>query len=62
MATMGAVDRASSVSAPLLAAAPPDNYFVREHDARQCLADSKDRAKAKKRIGPRPVRYPQAAY
>ena len=52
MATMGTVDRAIiSTSEELLAAARPDNYFVREHDARQCLADSKDLAEAKKRMG-----------
>ena len=31
--------------------ARPDNHVVREHDARQCLADSKDLAEAKKRMG-----------
>ena len=34
-----------------LAAARPDNRVAREHDARQCLADSKDLAEAKKRMG-----------
>ena len=39
------------IIAELLAAARPDNHVVREHDARQCLADSKDLAEAKKRMG-----------
>ena len=38
------------IIAELLAAAP-DSYVVREHDAQQCLDDSKDLAEAKKRMG-----------
>ena len=44
----GAVDPA--IIAELLAAAP-DTHVVREHDARQCLAESKSLPEAKQRMG-----------